>query len=194
MERDLRLSRRLLSFAQMVTANDFQDVKTGCRIRQGAHRMLERVFPATDKFTYRGSRIALWLLGLVLFLKIAVGLGAIFNGHYAAAVADGIPIDSYTPQGTQAYLSLFAALGLSQFMLAALGIVLLLKYRPLIPLFLIVLLIDYVARKGLAVYLPVERNGMAPGGIINWALFGIMVLAFVLSIRQGNRVRASSEA
>jgi hypothetical protein len=156
--------------------------------------MLERVFPTAADFTYRGSRIALWLLGLVLFLKLAIGLGAIFNGHYAAAVADGIPIDSYTPQGAQAFLSLFASLGLSQFMLGALGVALLLKYRPLVPLFLLVLLVEYVARKGLAAYLPIERSGQAPGGIINWAIFGIMVLAFILSIRHGNRARASSEA
>jgi hypothetical protein len=38
----------------------------------------------------------------------AIALGAIFNGHHAASVADGISIDSYTPQGTQAFLSVFA--------------------------------------------------------------------------------------
>ena len=124
--------------------------------------MLEKVFPNAADFTYRGSRIALWLLGLVLFLKLAIALGSIFNGHYAATVADGIPIDSYTPQGAQAFLSLFASLGLSQFMLGALGVVLLLKYRALVPLFLLLLLAEYVARKGIAAYIPIERNGQAP--------------------------------
>ena len=88
--------------------------------------MLSRLFPSTTNFIYTGSRVSLWLLGLVLLLKLAIALGAIFNGHYAASVVDGIPIDSYTPQGAQAFLSLFASLGLSQFMLGALGLVLLL--------------------------------------------------------------------
>ena len=39
--------------------------------------MLERVFPSPTDFTYRGSKIALWLLGLILFLKLAIALGAI---------------------------------------------------------------------------------------------------------------------
>ena len=151
--------------------------------------MLERVFPSASDFTYRGSRIALWLLGLVLVLKIAIALGAIFNGHYAATIADGIPIDSYTPQGAQAFLSLFASLGLSQFMLGAFGVVLLLKYRPLVPLFLLLLLVEYAARRGVAAYMPMERSGHAPAGAINWAIFGAMVLAFILSIRQSNRAR-----
>lgn len=97
--------------------------------------MLSRLLPPLANFTYTGSRVSLWLLGLVLILKLAIALGAIFNGHYAASVADGIPIDSYTPQGTHAFLSVFASLGLSQF---------------------------------------------------NWAIFGVMLLAFGLSVRQRN--------
>jgi len=156
--------------------------------------MLERIFPVPADFVYRGSRVALWLLGLVLFLKLAIALGAIFNGHYAAAVADGIPIDSYTPQVAQAYLALFASLGLSQFILATLGAVLLLKYRPLVPLFLLLLLVEHAARKGIAAYLPIERSGQAPGGMINWAIFAVIVLAFVLSIGRGNSAQAKSNA
>jgi len=156
--------------------------------------MLERVFPSAADFTYRGSRIALWLLGLVLFVKLAIALGSIFNGHYAATVADGIPIDSYTPQGAQAFLSLFASLGLSQLMSGVFGVVLLLRYRALVPLFLLLLLIEYVARKGIAAYIPFERSGQAPGGAINWAIFGVMVMAFILSIRQNNRVRVPPKA
>jgi len=156
--------------------------------------MLERVFPTAADFTYRGSRIALWLLGVVLFVKLAIALGAIFNGHYAAAVADGIPIDTFSPQGAQAFISLFASLGLSQFMLGAFGVVLLLRYRALVPMFLLLLIVEHVARKGVAAYLPIERSGPAPGGMINWAIFGVMVLAFILSIREGKRARPPSEA
>src|SRR5262245_47368614 len=112
-------------------------------------QMLERVFPSAGDFTYRGSRIALWLFGLVLFVKLGIALVAIFNGHYAATVADGIPIDSYTPEGAQAFLLLFASLGLSQLMLAAFGVLLLAKYRALVPLFLLLLLVEYIARKGI---------------------------------------------
>ena len=69
--------------------------------------MLRRLLPSGSDFTYKGSRVSLGLLGLVLVMKLAIAVGAIFNGHYAASVADGIPIDSYTPVATQAFLSLF---------------------------------------------------------------------------------------
>jgi len=146
--------------------------------------MLSRLLPPLANFTYTGSRVSLWLLGLVLFVKIGIALGAIFNGHYAASVADEIPIDSFTPQGTQAFLSVFASLGVAQLILGVLGVVLLLKYRPLVPMFLLVLLVEYLARKGVNAFMPIVRSGDAPGGAINWAIFGVMLLAFVLSLRQ----------
>lgn len=154
--------------------------------------MLNRLLPSMANFTYAGSRISLWLLGLVLFMKLAIALGAIFNGHYAASVADGIPIDSYTPQATQAFLSLFALLGLSQFVLGLLGVLILLRYRPLVPLFLLVLLVEYLARKGINAHIPIARSGDAPGGAINWAIFGVILLAFILSIRQSNGLQPPS--
>jgi len=146
--------------------------------------MLKRLLPSVADFTYTGSRVSLWLLGLVLVMKLGIALGAIFNGHYAASVADGIPIDSYTPHATQAFLSLFASLGLSQFVLGLLGVLLLLRYRPLVPLFLLLLLIEFLARKGINACLPIVRSGNAPGGAITWAIFGVVLLAFVLSLRQ----------
>ena len=155
--------------------------------------MLERVFPSPTDFTYRGSKIALWLLGLILLLKLAIALGAIFNGHYAATVADGIPVDSYSPEAAQAFLSLFASLGLAQFMLGAVGAVLLLRYRALVPLFLLLLLVEFIARKGIAAYMPIVRSAQASGCVINWILFGMLVLAFVLSLRRGRGVQASSK-
>ena len=149
--------------------------------------MFTRLLPSVENFNYTGSRVSLWLLGLVLFLKIGISLGAIFNGHDAASVADGIPIDSYTPEGARAFVSLLATLGLSQFILGTVGVLVLVRYRPLVPTYLLLLLVEYLARKGINAYLPIERSGSAPGGAINWAIFGAILLAFVLSLRQGNR-------
>ena len=71
---------------------------------------------------------------------------------------------------------------------------LLLKYRPLVPLFLLLLLVEYAARKGVAAYFPIVRSGSGPGGAINWAIFGVMVLAFILVHSSEAIVRVSNEA
>jgi hypothetical protein len=147
--------------------------------------VLERLVPSTTDFVYRGSRLALWLLGAVLFLKGGIALVAVFNGHYAASVADGIPIDTYTPQGTQTVLALFGALGVTQLLLCVLGALILFKYRALVPVFAALLLLEYIARKGVTFALPIARSASA-GSAVNWAIFGLMILTFVLSLRQSN--------
>lgn len=147
--------------------------------------MIGRLLPSATDFTYHGSRVALWLLGLIMVLKLGIALVAIFNGHYAATVADGIPIDSYTPQGAQTVLALFGALGISQLMLCVLGVLFLFRYQALVPMFLLVLLLEFLGRKGVTALMPIVRSGSAPGGLINWAVLGIIVAAFALSLRQG---------
>jgi hypothetical protein len=147
--------------------------------------MLKRLLPSATDFTYRGSRLALWLLGFILFLKLAIAFGVIFNGHYAASVADGIPIDTYTPSGAQTVLALFGALGVTQILICLLGALVLFKYQALVPVFALLLILEYVARKGITAAIPIVRSGGSAGSAVNWAIFGLMVLAFVLSLRQG---------
>lgn len=149
--------------------------------------MLERLLPSAEDFSYRGSRIALWLLGLVLFMKVGIAFGAIFNGRYAASGADGIPIDMYTPQGAETVLALFGALGVSQILLCALGALILFKYRALVPVFALLLVLEFVARKGVTLAMPIVRSGGSAGSAISWSIFGLMILTFVLSLRQSRQ-------
>ena len=74
--------------------------------------MFNRLLPQRIDNTYRGHKVALWLFALVVFLKTSIGLGTIFNGRNAAISADGIPLDTFTPAGADAFVSLFAAWGL----------------------------------------------------------------------------------
>jgi hypothetical protein len=76
--------------------------------------MLSQLLPRHVDNTYHGYKLALWFFGLVVFMKVSMSLHAIFNGHFVASSADGIPLDTFTPAGSQAVVSLFAAWGLSQ--------------------------------------------------------------------------------
>lgn len=145
--------------------------------------MLDRLFPSPSAFGYRGSRVAVWLAALLVLVKVAIALGAIFNGRFAASVADGIPIDTYTPAGAQIVLALFGNLGLSQLALGIAGLLVIFRYRALLPGFLLLLVIEFLGRKGLAWLLPIERVGGAGGGLANWALFALLLVALALSLR-----------
>src|SRR5215471_20336281 len=96
--------------------------------------MLSRLLPQRIDNGYRGHKLALWLFGLVVFVKSGISVNSIFNGYSVATSADGIPLDTFSPACVRMVVSDFALWGLSQFMLCLLGIVVLVRYRAMVPL------------------------------------------------------------
>jgi purine-cytosine permease-like protein len=145
--------------------------------------MLSRLFPSVANFVYQGERVALWILGVVLLLKVVTGGAAVLIGQEAASAADGFPLAEYSPQAAQAVVALFGAIGVTQILVCALGIVVLVRYRALVPLFLLFLVLEFLARKGVAHFNPVAR---APGSIgfwLNWVIFFALCIALALSLK-----------
>jgi hypothetical protein len=72
--------------------------------------MTGSLLPLPGDFKSCGSPIALWLLGAVLFMRLVTALGSVFNGHTAASVAVGIPVDSFTSADASTVVALYGAL------------------------------------------------------------------------------------
>src|ERR1019366_7118783 len=104
--------------------------------------------------SYRGYRLALWIFGLVVAMKTGIALNAIFNGHFVAISADGIPLDS------------------------------LVRYRTLIPFMYVLLLLEHLGRRLFLTVMPIPRVGAPPGGFVNLLLLSLMVIGLVLSLRR----------
>jgi purine-cytosine permease-like protein len=146
--------------------------------------MLSRLLPSRSDFEYRGARAALWILGIVLVLKLVTGCGAVFNGYQAASAADGFPLAEYSPAGAQAVVALFGTLGVTQILVSLLGALVLLRYRALVPLVLLFLVLEFLARKCVSHFHPIGR---APGNVgfwLNWGIFAALCIALALSLRK----------
>ena len=146
--------------------------------------MLERLLPRVADNRYRGRRAALWLFGLML-LKIPMGLNVMFNAPEVARAADGVPVDALGDSGSAAFLFAFAAWGLGQLVLGLVSLVVLLRYRSLVPLMFLVLLVEQLSRMALRLQWPIERVA-APGAAINTVLAGIMLIGLLLSLGRGH--------
>ncbi len=150
--------------------------------------MFNLFFPQRLDNTYRGDKPALWLFALVVSVKIAQSLGAIFNGYTTAIVADGIPLDTFPPEAGRAVLSVFARLGLRHLMLCLLGILVLVRYRALIPLMFLLFLLEYLGVTLILRFIPIIRTGTPIGSYVNLALVAVASVGLVLSLRsQGYR-------
>ena len=144
--------------------------------------MLDALFPRVADNVYRGQRFGLWLFALMLF-KLPMGLNVMFNAPTVARSADGIPVDTFGTAGAAAFLFAFAAWGLCQVILGLLCLVVLVRYRSLVPLAFCAVLLEQLARLALRVYWPVERVA-APGAVINGVLLGVMLAGLALALWQ----------
>jgi hypothetical protein len=143
--------------------------------------------PAIDN-QYRGQAIALWIFGLLVLMKIGMSVSSIFNGREVAQNADGVPLDSYSPAAAQTIVALFAIFGLAHLVLCALCLLVLVRYRSLIPFMFGVLLVEQLSRKAILQFLPIIRTGTPPASAINLAVLVLMVAGLGLSLWKRSNV------
>jgi len=152
--------------------------------------MLELLLPRSADRTYHGHRLALWLFAVVVFMTAGMSLVSIFNGYAAASSADGIPLDTYTSAAAQTVVSLFALLGLSHLLFCLLCLLVLVRYRSLIPFLFALLLLEHLGRKLVLRFLPIARTGTPPGSVVNLVLLAVMVAGLALTLWNRDEHRA----
>ena len=147
--------------------------------------MLSRIFPTQVDNNYRGHRLAIWLLVPIILLRGLIGFNSIFFARSVATSADGVPLDSFTPAAAGTVLALFALLGLFSLLLALLGLVVLVRYRAMIPFLYLFLLIQEVGNKAVLLAYPVTRSassGMPAGSIVVFTILAMTLVGFALSL------------
>jgi hypothetical protein len=131
--------------------------------------------------TFQGRKLALWLLGLLVLMKGAMGLNSIFNGDAVARSADRIALDAFTPAGAQAVVTFLALWGLSQLIFSLLGVLALVRYRALVPLVFLLMLVELAGRKLILLAMPIAKVGSAAVPV-NVVLFALLIVGLTLSL------------
>ena len=147
--------------------------------------MLTRIFPDMLDNRFRGHVLALWLFVPLLALEAIMGGNSILNARDIAMHADGIPLDSYSTAAAAAVVSLFALLGFCRLLFAALGLLVLIRYRAAVGLMYLLFLIVHLGSKVLTTIHPIARAGGGSGNmgtIIVWSLTGAFALGLLLSL------------
>jgi hypothetical protein len=146
--------------------------------------MLDRLLPRVIDNSYRGPKAALWLLGVVAALKMAMSLNSIFNGPFVLSSADGIPLSNYPPDATQTILAIFALWAWGHLLLALLAFLALVRYRSLTPLIYTLLLTEHLGRKAILKFLPITRGAAPTASYVTTALLALMAGGLLLSLWQ----------
>jgi hypothetical protein len=145
--------------------------------------MIERLFPRQIDNHYRGHRAGLWVFGLLVAMRLVMGANSMINTRSVATGADGIPLDSFGAGGADAVIALFALVGLAKLAIGLLGLVVLIRYRAMIPLVLLLMLVEHGAGRVLLLARPIVRSeGSATAFYINLGLGALLMLGLFLSL------------
>ena len=144
--------------------------------------LVSRIFPPHFDNDYRGHSLALWFFAVIVLMRLGMSLSTIFNGRRTAISADGIPLDTFTPAGAQTVVAIFALLGLAVFVICLLCILVLVRYRSMVPLMFGLLLLQYLGGRLILRFLPLVRTGTPPGLYVNLVLLVLMIIGLALSL------------
>ena len=144
--------------------------------------MFGHIFPTRIDNTFRGHPIAIWLFVAIMVVELVIGGNSIINTRFVVTSADDIPLDHYGGGGAQAVVSLFALLGLARLLLGLQAAVVLLRYRAMIPLMYLLLIIRHAGGMTLARVNPIVTAGAPAGDTVLLALLITLLLGFALSL------------
>jgi hypothetical protein len=145
--------------------------------------MLNRIFPKQLDDRYRGHKLALWLLYPLTFMNVGIALVGIFSKDGGAQSADGIPLDTFVAGGAETVIAVVAILGLAKLLLGLLGVLALFRYRAMIPLVFVIIVVDQLGRKGIGLMKPIVRVGTPTGVFVNLVIIALSLAGLFLSLR-----------
>jgi hypothetical protein len=144
--------------------------------------MLTRLLPARADNDYRGRRAALWLLVPIAAMKVALSSTHLFRFDGGAQSIATIPLDGYPASASQNIVALFARLGLEQALLACIYLLILVRYRALIPLAYLMLVVHYFGGRLVAAAKPLSLAGTSGAGTPALVVAVLAVIGLVLSL------------
>jgi hypothetical protein len=149
--------------------------------RSRAAPLLERVFPKVLDNRSRGHAAALWIFGLLVVFKALISVGSLADPA-RGYVADGIPLGAYPPAAAQVVIGVGAFLDVEILILVLLSVLALVRYRAMVPLMYLVLVIEFLAHKGVGIWRPIARTGGSSASLVTLGIFALTLVGLALSV------------
>jgi hypothetical protein len=144
--------------------------------------MFDKLLPQPIDNKYSGSKVALWLLGLIVFVHTLQSVLVLINGYSIAQSADGIPLETYPTAAAQTILAIFMTASLRRLIISLICAVVLFRYRSAVSLMFVVLGVSYLGGQVIFQFVPIVRVGTPPGVVMNLIMFGFNIVGLVLSL------------
>ena len=151
-------------------------------------KIFEILLPAKVDNVLRGSQIPLYVFALLAILGTVRSLIHVFSSDGGAGSIAGMDL---TVQGADGIIFAFALWGSSQLLFALIQLLVVFRYRSLVPFMWVMSALEVLLRELVGKMTPVTFAHTPPGAIGNQILLPLAVFMLVLSLWSG--VRAVKE-
>ena len=136
---------------------------------------------------YRGVKLAQYAFLLITAATIVRSLIHVFAADGGAMSIATIPLNTYPPEAAATVVLMFSFWGLSQLLMGFVYLGVYLKYKSLIPVMYVLLIVEYAMRIVIGQMKPIVTAGTAPGSVGNWIMVPVCAVLLTLSLIQSKR-------
>lgn len=145
--------------------------------------MWSKLFPKTVENNYTGHVLGFILLGFYVLKSFFAGSIHMFAPDGGAQSIASIALDQFTEGGADSVITMFGAWGMEQFIVGLIALVILLKYKSLIPMMAMVYVLEYTGRVALPLFTPgVLSVHTPPGHAADAVLFPLTLIMLLLTL------------
>ncbi|MGB0838425.1 MAG: hypothetical protein ACPGRE_10020 [Flavobacteriaceae bacterium] len=141
------------------------------------------VLPRQFDNNYQGRRISLYVFYLITLMTLVRSLIHLLSSDGGAQSIASIPLDQYSEHAANGIITVFSLWGLSQLIMAIFYVIISLKYKSMVPLMYIFLIIEYVGRALIGISKPLYTLETPPGAWLNLIFIASLPILFYFSIK-----------
>jgi hypothetical protein len=150
--------------------------------------MLKRILPVTIGQSFGGHPLAIWVMIPILLIKVTMGATSMFAGQLAAQGAHKVSLDAFSPEARQLLVLALGRAGLSTVVVALFCALALVRYRAMIPVAYVLMLVEQTGRA----YLMLREaavTGKSSATVVNFVLLGLTVIGLLASLHGNSEAK-----
>ena len=144
-----------------------------------SNRIIDRILPKQVDNQFKGYRLVAAVFAIIVVFTLARSLIHIFTPDGGASSIAGI---NTSVDGGSNIVSMFAFWGLSQLLMGVVYLIVLLRYRSLIPLMFVFIFAEYSGRILIGLAKPLIVSHTPPGAIGDYILVPLTIIMLILSL------------
>ena len=147
-----------------------------------------KLMPDSIDNNFRGMKISQYAFLIITVVTIVRSLIHVFAPDGGAQSIATIPLDAYSTEAAATVILIFSFWGLSQLLMGLVYIGVYVKYKSLIPMMYVLLIIEYAMRIVIGQMKPIVTTGTAPGSVGSWVMVPVCIVLLILSLLPGRAV------